>query len=212
MEYSIQTYPFAHPSSWRDEWWFSVWPIHPGIQERRTNRIFHSRILRLQQEIIISGETLSLTRLLFQYIKVLSKSDKIKSFIAHKMTDLITFLDNNGKSAVYAGVNIHRLYHYSEMIGYTTTLITSGQISHHLGHSFSTNNYTATHQPVIAAHCIIQKIICGFCGSIGHKSDAWIILRPKLLPQSLRRKMNQFNTLCGDEPTDPPRECNSQPP
>ena len=37
-------------------------------------------------------------------------------------------------------------------------------------------------------------------------------VEPKLLPPSLRRKMNQFNNLRSDEQTEPPRERNSQPP
>ena len=53
-------------------------------------------ILRLQQEIMLYGEIVSPTRILFQYTKELSKSDKLRAFIAPKMTDLITFLDNNG--------------------------------------------------------------------------------------------------------------------
>ena len=57
---------------------------------------FHSRIIILQQEITLSGEILSPTRLLLQYTKALSNSDKIKAFIAPKMKYLITFLDNNG--------------------------------------------------------------------------------------------------------------------
>ena len=59
-------------------------------------------------------------------MKTLSKSDKIKAFIAPKMTELITLLDNNEKSAVYTGVNIHELYRYLEIIGDSTTLTTSG--------------------------------------------------------------------------------------
>ena len=55
---------------------------------------FHIRILILQQKIILSGENLSPTRLIFQYTKALSKSNKLKSFILPKMKDLITFLDN----------------------------------------------------------------------------------------------------------------------
>ena len=62
---------------------------------------FHSRILRLQQEIMLSGENVYPTRLLFQYMKVLTKNEKLKAFIAPKMIDLIAFLDKNGKSAVY---------------------------------------------------------------------------------------------------------------
>ena len=42
---------------------------------------FHSRILRLQQEIMLSGENVSPTRLLFQYMKTFSKSDKLRAFI-----------------------------------------------------------------------------------------------------------------------------------
>ena len=59
---------------------------------------FNSRILRLQQEIIFSAENVSPKRLLFQYMKALSKSNKPKSFIAPKMIDATTLLDNKGKS------------------------------------------------------------------------------------------------------------------
>ena len=64
---------------------------------------FHSRILILQQEIMLSGEIVSPTRRLIQYIKALTKREKLKAFIAPKMTDIITFLDKNGKSTVYEG-------------------------------------------------------------------------------------------------------------
>ena len=69
-----------------------------------------------QKEIILSGETVSPTRLLFQYTKDFSNIDKLKEFIAPKLIYITTFLDNNGKSAVYIGVNIHELYHYLENI------------------------------------------------------------------------------------------------
>ena len=65
---------------------------------------------------MLSGENVSPTRHLFQYMKALTKSEKIKSFIAPKMTDLITFIDKNGKSAVYDGGDIHGIYRYLEMI------------------------------------------------------------------------------------------------
>ena len=61
-------------------------------------------------------------------------------------------------------------------------------------------NNAASIQPVIAALRMIQKSICGCCGRIGHKDDACIIRGPRFLPPSLRRKMNQFNALHGDEP------------
>ena len=38
---------------------------------------FHSRSLRLQQEIMLSGEIVSPTRLLLQYMKPLKKSEKV---------------------------------------------------------------------------------------------------------------------------------------
>ena len=47
---------------------------------------FHGRIIIIQQEIILSGEIVSPTRLLFQCMKALSKSDKLRDYIAPKMT------------------------------------------------------------------------------------------------------------------------------
>ena len=127
---------------------------------------FHSKILRLQQEIMLSGEIVSPTRLLFQYMKALTKSEKLRAFIAPKMTDLITFLDNNGKSAVYTGGEIYGIYCYLEMIGDPTTLTNSGHRSHHFGPSYYSNNDAATLQPVIAALRMRQKIfIAGFSDS-----------------------------------------------
>ena len=52
---------------------------------------------------MVSVEMLSPTRLLFQYIKAFSKSDKLRAFITTNMTDLIEFLENNGNYAVYTG-------------------------------------------------------------------------------------------------------------
>ena len=67
---------------------------------------FHSRIIGLQREIIFSRETVSPTRLLFQYTKSLSKRDKLKAVIATKMIDIITFIDKNWKYSVYKGEKI----------------------------------------------------------------------------------------------------------
>ena len=78
-----------------------------AFKNREKLEDFHIRILRLQQEIILSGENFSSTRLIFQYMKALSKSDKLKSFIAPKMSELIIFRDNNGKYAVHTGGDIH---------------------------------------------------------------------------------------------------------
>ena len=111
---------------------------------------FRSIILILQQYINLSGETVSPTRLLFHYMKALSKSDKIKAFIVPKMKKVITVPYNNEKSNVYTGGNIHGLYPYLEIIGAPTTLTTSVQYSHHFSPSYSIKNDTAYLQTVIA--------------------------------------------------------------
>ena len=94
---------------------------------------FHSRILRLQQEIMLSEEIVSPTILLLQYMKALTNSEKLKAFMAPKITDLINFIDTKGKYAVYDGGDIHGIYHYLETIGAPTTLTTICHRSHHFG-------------------------------------------------------------------------------
>ena len=77
---------------------------HPATLECKNGEQledFHSRTLILQQEIDLYAETTPPKRLLFQYTKVLSKSDKLKAFIVPKMTDIIIFLNNNGNLAIY---------------------------------------------------------------------------------------------------------------
>ena len=143
-------------------------------------------------------------------MKALSKSDKRKAFIVPKMTYLITLPDNNGKWAIYEGVNIHERYNYLETIRSPNTLTTSVQIYYNFVPSSSTNNDTATLHPVTAYIHIIQKTICELCGRVGHNSDACIIRGPNFLPPSLRINIKQFNALHGDKPTDKPREWNRQ--
>ena len=63
-----------------------------------------------EHNFLLFGEIVSPTGLLFQYMKALTNSEKIKEFIAPNMTDLITFIDKNGKSAVYDGGEIHGIY------------------------------------------------------------------------------------------------------
>ena len=145
-------------------------------------------------------------------MKEFSNRDKLKAFISTKVTDSIIFLDNDVKLDLYTEGNIYGIYCYLEIIGYLTTLTTSGQRSQYFGPSSSTNNYKATTQPVIEAIRVQKNWIYEFCGRIGNKDDTCIISDPKLLPPSLKINMNQFNSLHGDEPTDPPRECNSHPP
>ena len=128
------------------------------------------------------------------------------------MKYLIKFIDNKIKYDVYTGGNIHEIYSYLEMIGYTTTLTTSGHRFHHFGPLSSINNDTAYLQKVIAALVMKQKSIFECCGSILHKADACILFGPKFLPPSIRRNMNHFNALHGEEPNKPPRECKIQPP
>ena len=76
-------------------------------------------------------------------MKALSKIDKLRAFVAPNMTDLITFLDNNRKSDVYTGGDIHGIYRYLEIIGAPTTLTASGQRSHNFSPSYSINNDTS---------------------------------------------------------------------
>ena len=98
------------------------------------------------------------------------------------------------------------------MIEAPTTLTTLGQRSQYFIPSYYINNYAATLQPVIADLCTRQKSICELCGMIRHKDDACIIRSPKFLSPSLGRKMNHYNAIHGDEPNEPPREWNIQPP
>ena len=92
-------------------------------------------------------------------MKALSKRDKLKVFIAPKMTYLITLPDNNRKSTVYTGLNIHGIYFYIDIIGAPTILNTLGQRSHNFGLSYSINDDISCLRPFIAALCIIQKNI-----------------------------------------------------
>ena len=77
---------------------------------------FHVRIFRLQQEIILSGEIISPTRLILQYLKAFSNSDKLRDFIDTKMIDIIKFLYKNVKSSVYTGRDIGGIYRYIDII------------------------------------------------------------------------------------------------
>ena len=92
-------------------------------------------------------------------MKALSNSDKPRAFIAPKMIDIITFLDNNQKSDVYTRGYIHLIYRYLEMIGDPTILTTSGQRSHHFSPSSSIKNYTESIKTVIVALHTRQEII-----------------------------------------------------
>ena len=93
---------------------------------------------------MLTGEIVSSTGILFQYMKELSKSDKLKDFIAPKMIDLITFLEKNRKYAIYTGGDIHGIYRYLEMIGVPKTLAALCQRSHSFRPSSYINNYAAT--------------------------------------------------------------------
>ena len=90
-----------------------------------------------------------------------------------------------------------------------TTLSTSSQRYHSFCPSSSTKIDTVTLHTVVAALYVWQDIICEWCGIIGHKDDACIVCGPKFLPPIIKINMNQFNSIRGDVPTDPPREWNS---
>ena len=93
---------------------------------------------------MLSGENVSPIRLLFQYTMALTKSEKLRAFIAPKMIYLINLFDKNRKYTVYEEGDIHGIYRYLEMIGAPTAFTASGHCSHHFGPSYSSNNYTAT--------------------------------------------------------------------
>ena len=171
------------------------------FKNRERLEYFHSIILIIWQEINLSGETVSVTRLIFPSIKALSKSNKLKAIIVPKMIDIIKFLDNNIKFDFYTGGGIHGLCSYLEINGAPTTLTTSSQRSRHFGPLYSINNDIETLHTVIAFPRVLQKTICKWCGRIGHKSYSCIICGPKFLPPSLIRNMNQLNNLFGKEPT-----------
>ena len=61
-----------------------------------------------------------------------------------KIIDIITLIDNKGKSSVYTRGYIDGIYHYLEMIGAPTTPTNSGQSSHNVGPSYSIKNDTAS--------------------------------------------------------------------
>ena len=67
-------------------------------------------------------------------MKALTNSEKLNAFIAQKMTDLVTFIDKNGKYAAYEEGDIHGIYRYLDMIGAPTTLTTSVNRPHHFGY------------------------------------------------------------------------------
>ena len=96
------------------------------------------------------------------------------------------------------------------MIGNRTNLTSLDQIYHPLGTSSSVNTDTSSHQTVIAALSVRQKIICELFGMIGHKSDSCTICGPNFFLPSLRINMDQFNALRDDEHTESPRKCYSQ--
>ena len=86
-------------------------------------------------------------------MKPFSKRDKNEVFITTMMTDIIKFLYNNGKSAIYIGGNMHELY--LEMIGSPTQLTSSGQRSHYFDTSYYTKNDTSNIYTVIVVISIL---------------------------------------------------------
>ena len=69
-----------------------------ALKKGKQLEYFHIRIIRLHQKIIFSGETVSPTRLLYQYIQAFSKRDKLKALIVTNKTYLTTFIRNNNKN------------------------------------------------------------------------------------------------------------------
>ena len=59
---------------------------------------FHGIVLRLQQEIMLSGEIFSPNIIILQYMKALSNSDKLKAFVVSKIINVIALLDRHVKT------------------------------------------------------------------------------------------------------------------
>ena len=73
MENYIQTYPFIGMNG---DVWFDLATL--SFKNREQLEYFNRLIIRLKQDIILYGETVSPTRLLLQYIEAFSNSYKIK--------------------------------------------------------------------------------------------------------------------------------------
>ena len=111
------------------------------------------------------------------------------------MTYLIPFLDNHGKTESYTGGGICGLYNFLDIIVAANTSTYLGQISQSFSNSYFNNNDIYFIQIFIRDLNVRQKIICGFHGRIGHKSDPCIICGPKCIPPSLNQKMSKLNSL-----------------
>ena len=105
---------------------------------------FHSRIIRLQQETNISGETVSSTKFLLQCMKEFTKCAKLNELIVPKMTNIIKFIYKNIRLDSYIKENINGIYCYIEIIGAPNIFNSSGQRYHHFGASYYTKNDTET--------------------------------------------------------------------
>ena len=93
-------------------------------------------------------------------MKELPKSEKLKLFIAPKITYLITFLDNNGNASIYKGRNIHYLLRYPEIIGYPNNLNSSSRRYHCFGNS--KKNDTTSLQYIVEALCSFKKLFVDY--------------------------------------------------
>ena len=93
------------------------------------------------------------------------------------------------------------------MIEYTTNFTSLCNFYRSFGRY--NNNYTTNIQPVITDLCARQNIICECCGRILHKVNLFIIRVPKFLPPSIGKNINQFISIHGDNPNEPPPYCNS---
>ena len=96
------------------------------------------------------------------------------------------------------------------MVRDPTNLTYSSQSSHYFGNY--NNNDTYFVQLVITAIHGRQNIICEWYGRIGHKSDYCITRGTKFLQLSPGIKMNQYNSIHGNEPPGLQWEWNSKPP
>ena len=105
--------------------------------------------------------------------------------------------------------NIHDLYHFLYIIGYTNTLTYSGWYSNSFG--TKTNTDSGYLHPDISDLGGVQRVICACCGKPGHEVEYWIIIGQKLFSPSLLIKKNQYNTVHLDKPHETPNSWTKTP-
>ena len=122
-------------------------------------------------------------RLIFQYMKLLTKFDGLKTFISPKMMVIIIYPDHHGKEASCSGSGIHYLYIYIDIIGAHAN--STYVVHNYHSSSLQTNIDSGSLYQVISSLIGKQNIACACCGWPVHNTDSCIIISEKFLLPSL---------------------------